>query len=120
LLQGSVKVDLGGESKLLRPGQQAQISSGIQVSDDVNVEEVMAWKNGEFQFGEAADINAIMRQISRWYDVTIEYRGEITGHIGGTISRDESASQVLKMLEMTGAVKFEIQGNKIIVSSTHL
>ena len=120
LLQGSVKIDLGPVSKLLRPGQQAQITSGIRVSDDVNVEEVMAWKNGEFQFGEAADINSIMRQISRWYDVTVEYKGEITGHIGGTISRDESASQVLKMLEMTGAVRFEIEGNKIIVSSTHL
>ena len=115
LLEGSVKVDNGSHSKLLKPGQQAQVTSGIAVEDDVDVDEVMAWKNGKFQFGEAAEINAIMRQISRWYDVEIEFRGEVAGHIGGTISRDEDVSQVLKMLEMTGAVRFKTEGQKIIV-----
>ena len=120
LLQGAVKVDRGTLTKLLKPGQQAQVSSDIKINNEVNVDEVMAWKNGEFQFGEAADIHSIMREIARWYDVDIEYKGDISGHIGGTISRDENVSQVLSMLEMTGAVKFLIEGKKIVVTSNHL
>ncbi len=120
LLEGQVKVDRGNVSKLLKPGQQAQVSSGIKITDDVDIDEVMAWRNGEFQFGEAADITSVMRQIARWYDVDVEYKGDITGHIGGTISRDKNVSQVLQMLQMTGAVKFIIEDKKIVVASNHL
>ncbi len=115
LLEGSVKINSGNTSGLLKPGQQARISSGIKIGDDVDLEEVMAWKNGKFQFGDATDIATIMKQVGRWYDVDIEYKGTITRHIGGTISRFENASQVLKMLEMTGSVSFKIDGKKVIV-----
>lgn len=115
LLEGSVKIKKGNAASLLKPGQQARITSDIKTGDDVDMDEVMAWKNGKFQFGEAMDIPAIMRQIARWYDVDVEYRGVLTGHIGGTISRNENASQVFKMLEMTGAVRVKIEGKKIIV-----
>ena len=112
LLQGTVKVEKQGLSGLLMPGQQAQIEDKIKISNEVDVDEVMAWKNGEFQFGEAEDIHAVMRQIARWYDVNIEYKEDVAGHIGGTISRDENISQVLSMLQMTGAVKFKIEDKK--------
>ncbi len=115
LLEGAVQIKKGKISKFLKPGEQARVSSDINIRGEVDVDEVMAWKNGKFQFGEGAEINSIMRQISRWYNVELEYRGEATGHIGGTISREENVSQVLKMLEMTGAVKFQIDTKKIIV-----
>ncbi len=120
LLQGVVKVEKGNLSGLLKPGQQAQIEGKIKINNDVDVDEVMAWKNGEFQFGEAEDIHAVMRQIARWYDVNIEYKEDVAGHIGGTISRNENVSQVLSMLQMTGAVKFIIEDKKIVVASNHL
>ncbi len=115
LLEGSVKINEGNAASLLKPGQQARISSDIKTGNDVDMDEVMAWKNGKFQFGEAADIASILRQISRWYDVDVEYKGAVTGHIGGTISRNVKVSQVFKMLEMTGAVRFQIEGKKVIV-----
>ncbi len=115
LLQGSVMVRKGDAKGLLKPGEQATISSGIRKESDVDLEEVMAWKNGKFQFGESADIATVMHQISRWYDVDVQYEGSVSVHIGGTISRFENASQVFKMLEMTGAVKFRINGNKVTV-----
>jgi hypothetical protein len=74
----------------------------------------MAWKNGKFIFNKT-DIQTTMRQISRWYDVEIIYEGNVNGFFKGTISRKENASEVLKMLEMTGEVHFEIEGKKIIV-----
>lgn len=115
LLEGSVKVIKGPSSSILVPGQQARITSDIRTINDVDLDEVMSWKNGKFSFGEAADIETIMKQIARWYDVDVEYKGTITEHIGGTISRNVNVSKVLEMLEMTGIVKFQVNGKKIIV-----
>lgn len=118
LLEGSVKVlrpSQNGKAVILKPGQQAQVSSEIKIASNIDIEEVMAWKNGKFQFGEAADISTIMRQVSRWYDVDIEYKGVVQGHIGGTISREVNVSQVFRMLEMTGVVTFQMDGKKVIV-----
>lgn len=121
LLEGSVRVSKNTISQLLRPGQQANIidrSDDIKVLNDVNVDEVMAWKDGKFRFSENTDIGAIMRQISRWYNVDIEYQGKIDQRFWGSISKDVNVSQVLKILEATGGVKFKVEGNKIIVMPT--
>lgn len=119
LLEGSVRVNKKSVSKLLVPGQQASIShsaaNDIKVSDEVNVEEVMAWRDGKFRFGESMDIGDIMRQISRWYNVDVAYKGEINQRFLGSISKDVNVSQVLKILEATGGVKFNMEDNKIVV-----
>jgi transmembrane sensor len=56
LLQGSVKVSKGNESVLIVPGEQARINNSdneISVKKEVNLDQVMAWKNGLFNFNEA-------------------------------------------------------------------
>jgi ferric-dicitrate binding protein FerR (iron transport regulator) len=116
LLEGSVKILNKQSFVVIKPGQQAEVSSEIRVVNEVDVEEIMAWKNGKFQFGEKADIGTIMRQIARWYDVDVEYKGTFTKHFGGSISREVNISQVLKVLETTGDVKFKVEGRKIIIS----
>lgn len=119
LLEGSVCVTKNALSKLLKPGQQARINKNgndnIKVLNDVNMEEVMAWKNGKFMFDKDTDIGIIMNQISRWYDVDIEYQGKINQRFWGSISKGVNVSQVLKILEATGGVKFKVERNKIIV-----
>jgi ferric-dicitrate binding protein FerR (iron transport regulator) len=119
LLEGSVKVSSRQASGniILRPGQMARVKQRIDVLRDVNLGEVMAWKEGKFRFGESTDIGTIMRQIARWYDLHIVYQGNITGHLGGTINREANVSEVLKILEMTGAAHFSVQDNKVIVQS---
>jgi ferric-dicitrate binding protein FerR (iron transport regulator) len=120
LLEGSVLVSKKNASRLLQPGQQASIShdeiNSIKVAGDVNLDEVMAWRDDKFRFGESMDIGAIMRQISRWYDVDIEYKGLVKQRFWGSISRSVNVSQVLNILEATGGVKFTVEGNKIIVA----
>jgi transmembrane sensor len=119
LLEGSVRINKNILSQLLKPGQQANIpndnNSEIKVLNDVNLDEVMAWKNGKFRLGENTDIGTIMRQISRWYNVDIEYEGKVNQRFWGFISKDVNVSKVLKILEATGGVKFKVEGNKIIV-----
>ena len=117
LLEGSVRVSQTRNNKniLLRPGQGAQVDNDIRLVTSLDIDEVMAWRAGKFKFGENESIEMVMRQISRWYDVEIEYEGTIKGHIGGTISRQANVSQVLKLLEMTGVVKFKYDEKKIKV-----
>jgi transmembrane sensor len=120
LLEGSVKITKGVASATLKPGEQASVSHSSQTSQSIPVqtadlEEVMAWKNGAFQFN-GATIETVMRQISRWYDVEVEYKGKISLHFAGAISRNVNISQVLEMLEKAGGIKTSITGKKVIVA----
>ncbi|UYQ92636.1 FecR domain-containing protein [Chitinophaga horti] len=114
LLSGAVKVN----GRKINPGQCASIShsSGkLDILDHVNTEAAVAWKNGYIQF-EGHDIRSAMRLISRWYDVSVDYRGQVPAHFRGTISSSVPVSEVLKMMAMTGEVNFEISGRTIIVT----
>jgi ferric-dicitrate binding protein FerR (iron transport regulator) len=117
LLEGSVKVSRTQipEFKIIKPGEQAQIDDKIKVVNDVDVEQVMAWKNGRFEFGESTGLKEIMRQISRWYDIDIVYDGDISQDFGGSISRQVNISKVLEKFELTGRVHFKIEDKKITV-----
>lgn len=112
LLEGSVKV----QSTTIKPGDQAVITDGLNVNtfQGVDIDEVMAWKNGLFKFNRAG-IETVMKQMSRWYDVEVVYPDGIPNQeFGGAIRRDVSLSGVLKVLEESGA-HFKIEGRKIIV-----
>ena len=122
LLEGSVNflVAASGISVPLHPGEQARLDDGGSVRvATVDTRETMAWKDGKFVF-DRADIRSIMRQLVRWYDVEVEYRGEVSSLFGGTISRDVNISRVLRVLERTGKVSFEVEGNTVIVISHEL
>lgn len=115
LLEGRVEVLSKGNQLKIEPGQQAEIQNElVTLNNTANIEAVMAWKNGKFYF-EKADIKTVMNQISRWYDVDVEYRGEVTHHFGGAISRNVNVSRVFEMLELTEGAHFKIEGKKVIV-----
>ncbi len=126
LLEGRVKVrsnsGLDPESSgkqnnpvLLKPGQQAAIHhSSLIINNSVDIEQVMAWKNGKFSFNRA-NIQTVMRELSRWYNIEIEYRGNITKDLfGGDIQRNLSLNRVLDFLKQS-QVHFEVSGSKVIV-----
>jgi len=117
LLEGSIKVFNESAFVILKPGQQSVINKRgeIRINKGIDVDEVVAWKNGKFQFGEAMSIEMIMRQLARWYDIEVEYKTKETGHIGGSISRNVNVSKVLEMMEMTGAAKFQVNGRNVTV-----
>ncbi|KAA9038661.1 DUF4974 domain-containing protein [Ginsengibacter hankyongi] len=116
LLEGSVKVTRAAASGILKPGEQAILKNGdgqVEIRE-ANMDEVIAWKNGLFQF-DGADIRTIMREIGRWYNVEIIYSGTVPQRqFEGKISRDAQLTDVLQILELNN-VKFSIVGNKIIV-----
>ncbi|MRX46592.1 FecR family protein [Pedobacter puniceum] len=125
LIEGSVKIyklnQQGKEeniSTILKPGQQAILTSqakNFKVSD-ADEEAAVAWKNGYFKFNRD-NIQTIMRQVSRWYNVDVEYRGKISEDLFvGKINRSENVSEVLRILQLS-KINTTIKGDKIIITN---
>ena len=112
LLEGSVQVG----TSILQPGQQIRMKPDgkINIVDNTDTEATVAWKNGFFQF-DHANLQAVMRQLSRWYDVDVRYEGALPDRtFGGKISRSSNASEVLRILELS-KVHFTIENKTIVV-----
>ena len=115
LVEGSVLLTAGNENKQIRAGEQARVGNGsIIIKQNADILQATAWRQGRFYF-YGTDLKTIMRQISRWYGITVDYGSEVPDHFTGIISRNANASQVLLMLEQTGRVHFNIEGKKVIV-----
>jgi len=119
LIKGSVNVKATSvnQSGQLLPGQQSRITPDgkLRIHDNADVEEAIAWINGRFQF-RSAGLKTILRQIARWYDVDVEYRGNVDMRFSGQLARSEQVYNVLEKLKLTGEVNFVIEGRKIIVT----
>lgn len=118
LVQGKVVVHKDNQQWILRPGEQlgTDRTGKTKLYKDIDIPEVVAWKNGYFRF-DRADLNTIMRSLARWYDISVKFDEGIPKHyFGAIISRDNNISKILKMLEATGDVHFEIDGKTVNVS----
>ncbi|SMD13486.1 FecR family protein [Pedobacter nyackensis] len=121
LLEGAVKVlPLNGsatDQTILKPGQQAKISRHSSRIDVIEIDPLteIAWKNGQFFF-ENEPIESIMKEISRWYDVEIVYKADVSDKtVWGSVNRYSNVSKVLSILELTGEIHFKVEGRRIIV-----
>ncbi len=113
----AVRAAEAGSSVTLKPAQQAQLREGqkIHVAKDVNIEEVIAWKNGQISFANA-DFPSLMRQVARWYDVDIKYTGEVpTKHFFGLVDRNVNLSTIIDYFRENG-IHIQQQGRTIIVA----
>lgn len=118
LLEGKVKVTGAAQAaRFLQPGQQSGVTKNgeISVNRHADTEEAVAWIKGRFQFN-SADLRSMLRQIARWYDVDVEYRGNVDLHFTGQLTRSERVNKLFEKLEMTGEVHFRVEGRKIIVT----
>jgi hypothetical protein len=120
LVEGSVQVSKGNHKALLSPGKQSTLNKSagtIQVAE-ANLQEALAWKNELFVF-KNADIKAVMRQLSRWYDMDVVYKGDANTRLNGMISRNTNLLGVIKLLQISGGAKFKIDGKLITVSEVN-
>jgi transmembrane sensor len=122
LLEGAVQVSLskpiqaGLKNVLLKPGQQALLSpTSIRVTE-VQTDDVVAWKNGNFMFNNES-MESVMRKLSRWYNIEVKYPDPAVKQIKffGTVSRFAQVSEVLEMIELTNEVKFQVKGKEITI-----
>lgn len=116
LIEGSVKVLAQGQQKILVPGSEAVRSGNDIQVHNVDAALAIAWKNDKFVF-ENEKIQTVMKMVERWYNVQVVYEGEMPEDVfGGSVSRFDNVSQVLKILESTGRIRFRVEGRKIYVS----
>lgn len=122
LLEGAVLVDAiattshASEVVRLVPGQQSVLSNSTLIVEKADVESVIAWKNGYFRFNDES-LESIMRKVERWYNVKVVFEDESLKYepLAGVITRFANVSDLLRMMELTGQVKFEVHENTVKV-----
>jgi len=116
LLEGAVKISDHQRSQLLKPGQQARVSqSAISLINEVDLEEVIAWKEGYFKFHES--LESIMNKVARWYDVEVVYQPGVNRSraYGAEVPRAKDITTLLNIIASTETVHFKIEGRRVIV-----
>jgi transmembrane sensor len=120
LLEGSVMVSSAKSKMILVPGQQARMDINTletTTESKVDLDQIVAWKNGVFSF-ENEDLRSIMRQISRWYNVSVVFNGPLSeDKFFGEISRNSNLSQVIEILKLNN-IRVTLSGKTISVSSS--
>jgi transmembrane sensor len=111
LLEGRVRI----EDRVLLPGQQSQVGDGKNLVKAADIDQVMAWKNGLFNFNHA-DLQTVLRQLARWYDIDVKFEGSgPVRSFHGKITRDLNLSQVIRVLQEVDVI-FRIEGKTLIVT----
>jgi len=116
LLEGSIRTFANkGEKLVLQPGQQAQIEKGSIKKVNANPGQVVAWKNGVFDFNDIT-FDAAMRQLERWYDIEVVYTNGIPEDVelSGEITRGVTLDGLLNVLGKIG-VKCRLEGRKLLI-----
>ena len=110
LLEGSISLSSNGVTHLIKPGQQAIVKDAgriFQIDSSIDLNSVIGWKEGMFSF-QNATLPDVMSEISRWYDVDIQFTGPVpTKTFSGDIARNLNLSQICKGLEKSG-IRFNI------------
>ncbi|MCX6335885.1 MAG: FecR domain-containing protein, partial [Bacteroidetes bacterium] len=121
LIQGSVKVINGNTEGMLLPSQQAVLSknsTAISIVDNVDLEQCIAWKNGVIAIHHA-EVNEILMEMERWYDIDIEIVGKLPKRdLYFDVSRKAKLSELLHILEIYH-IKYSLDAvkRKLIVNS---
>ncbi|WP_163717534.1 FecR family protein [Mangrovibacterium lignilyticum] len=121
LVEGSVKVfnKSTNETSLLEPGQQNRIDTqdGRMSNSPVNTKFYTSWKEETLQF-DNTPFNDVLKQMERWYgvDFIIEKDMKDTQNYTMTI-KTESLREMLQLMALTTAFKYNINGNQVIIKS---
>ncbi|QEC42150.1 FecR family protein [Pseudobacter ginsenosidimutans] len=122
LLSGSIKLVTATNKTgvVLTPGEQAQLTvaqgiSTLKLEKNADIERVMAWKKGVFNF-EGLRLQEILRQMERWYEFKVVYKKSPSDMVyRGGIDRNVKFSEILEVFKEMG-VSFEWDGKTLVVN----
>jgi len=120
LVSGAVRVDYIGEaantvtSAVLAPGEATLlVPDGTLRKQRVDIAAATAWKDGKFYFRKTP-FAQMMRQLARWYDIEVAYRGAIPNEtFSGELNRDMPLETVLDFL-IGSDIRFATQGRTLV------
>jgi ferric-dicitrate binding protein FerR (iron transport regulator) len=117
LLEGAVRISSGGQNVVIKPGEQARVNGhaqAISVVEGADLEKVLAWKNGMFNFN-GTDLAEAMRQLERWYDIEVTYENETPSlRLVGKMTRGVTLNGLMVVLEELG-VRYRLEGRKLTI-----
>lgn len=117
LVEGSIELQTASATRSVLPGQKVVMNQGSDVMTTLqaDIETITAWKNNDFIF-KNQNIKTIMKEISRWYDVEVEYKGNMDNKFFDVfVSRRKNIEEILSIIELTESVHFKIEGRRILV-----
>jgi len=115
LLEGSILFsDQNNHQVKLHPNQQANSEQGKLALKNVDAADYMAWTKGEFLFNDVP-IATVMQKLARWYDVEVDLESLPEKNLYLKVSRTSNIKDLLKMLSRATDLKFELEGNKILL-----
>lgn len=119
LVEGAISMNADNERQILRPGQQAQLQAGrsMKVVSNINIGQVIAWKNGYFDFNDT-DLPVMMRQLERWYDIQVVYEGKVPDvTFKGKMDRNVQLADMVGFLKNFG-IKASLQERRLVISGS--
>ena len=118
LVEGRVEVNdkVNGEKVVLTPGKQALLRGGEMTVREVNTKLYTLWRLDRFTFA-SEDMEGVIRKLSRWDNVDFFFANSSMKQkrFTGSLPKYADISQVLKMIEMTTDIKFEIKEHTIMI-----
>lgn len=121
LLEGGVSVFKNNHKVALRPGHQAvsRLDDNLISIEAVDTDYALAWLDGDFVF-ENQDIQTIMKNIARWYNVDVSYASPNppTGKaFGGTYTKSKGLEELLSHLETlsNNTIRFKLTERRVTV-----
>lgn len=115
LTEGKIKVSVADKSVLIDKGNATLINNSQITVAKADPEEALAWKEGYFYFG-GKDLRSIMNEITRWYDIDVEYKHAVSDEkYQGGIKRTESIQAVCAVLEGVTGLDIQINNRTLVI-----
>jgi len=110
LVGGKVSVKNDKAEVILAPGQQAKaggLTADIPLRE-VDLDEVLAWKDRKLIFRDEA-FPELIKRLGRWYDVEFVYRGSNRQRYNGVLSLDKPLEELMSILQETSPLTYRIE-----------
>lgn len=114
LVEGRVQVSRAADTTILAAGEQlrAAAQGPFRKTARADVAAALGWQSGLFVFRDAS-LETVLAQLARWYDVVPSLSDTVPFHFTATIPRDLPLERVLAILELTGKVRFSLDGSTL-------
>ncbi|WP_339885322.1 FecR family protein [Polaribacter vadi] len=118
LIEGKVAVNYKNTGQILKPNQQSIINTNtnkISITEVDTYNEV-AWRKGVFAFKEKT-LKEIVKVLSRWYDVEIEFKNKKIEEItfNGVLIKSQKLEDILETIKITNQINYTINGKNIAI-----
>lgn len=118
LVEGEIALEHNHQKKILKPNDQAIVvgKHGEIIITTVEIDSEISWRDGLFSF-KGKPLEDIMNVLARWYNMNVIFENSSMKKdlFGGSFSKDQELTEVLKMIENATTATFEIKDRTIII-----